>query len=60
MQDSNYKVYKHDHSQGLVVLFEIEVKLVRRYISPKCEYDHLEIERTICRHIVAYSEVMSI
>lgn len=40
-----YKVYKYEHSQYLVVLFEVEVRLVRRYISSKCEYDHLEIER---------------
>jgi len=41
----NYKVYKYEHSQDLLVLFEFEVRLDRRYISPKCEYDHLEIER---------------
>jgi hypothetical protein len=28
------------------VLFEVEVRLVRRCVSPKCEYDNLEIERT--------------
>ena len=38
----NYNVYKYEHTQDLFVLFEVEVRPVRRYISPKCEYDHLE------------------
>lgn len=42
----NYKVYKYEHSQELVVFFEVEIRHVRRYISPKCEYERLEIERT--------------
>jgi hypothetical protein len=29
------------------VLFEVEVRLFGSYISPKCKYDHLEIERTV-------------
>jgi hypothetical protein len=43
----NYKVYKYEHSRDLV-LFEVEDMLVRRYISPQCECDHLETERTDC------------
>jgi hypothetical protein len=31
----NYKVYKYEYSQDLLVLFVVEVRLVRRYISPK-------------------------
>jgi len=54
----NYKVHKYEQSQDLVVLFEVEVRLVRHYI--KCEYDNLEIERAICRCMVAYSDVMRI
>jgi hypothetical protein len=42
----NYKVYKYEYSQGLVVIFEVEVHRVRRYIPPNCDYDPLEIERT--------------
>jgi hypothetical protein len=42
----NYKVYKYEHSQGLVVVFEVEVRRVKRYVPPNCEYDSLEIERT--------------
>ena len=43
-----YKIYKYEHSKGLVVLFEIEVRLIKRYIPPNTEYDYLEVERTDC------------
>jgi hypothetical protein len=33
----NYKVYKYEHSQGLVVVFEVEVRRVKRYVPPNCE-----------------------
>jgi hypothetical protein len=42
----NYKVYKYEYSQGLVVIFEVEVRRVKRYIPPGSDYDSLEIERT--------------
>jgi viroplasmin and RNaseH domain-containing protein len=45
-QSPNYKVYKYEYSQGLVVIFEVEVRSVKRYIPPNSDYDSLEIERT--------------
>jgi hypothetical protein len=42
----NYKIYKYEHSKGFEVLFELEVRLIKRYIPPNTEYDHLEVERT--------------
>lgn len=41
-----YNVYKYEHSQGLTVLFQVEVRLVKQYVPPNCNYDSLEIERT--------------
>jgi len=42
----NYKTYKYKHSEGLSVLFEVETRLIKRYIPPNCDFDILEIERT--------------
>jgi len=42
----NYKIYKYERSQGLAVVFEVETRLIKRYIPPYCEFDILEIERT--------------
>jgi hypothetical protein len=44
----NYKVFKYEHSKGLIVLFELEVRRIKRYIPPYAEYDHLEVDRTDC------------
>ena len=44
----NYKIYKYEHSEGLAVVFEVEIRLIKRYIPPHCDYDLLEIERTDC------------
>jgi len=42
----NYKIYKYEHSEGLSVVFEVETRLIKRYIPPNCDSDILEIERT--------------
>jgi hypothetical protein len=42
----NYKIYKYEHSEGLAVVFEVETRLIKRYISPHCEIDVLEVQRT--------------
>ena len=42
----NYKIYKYEHSEGLSVVFEVETRLIKRYIPPNCDFDILEIERT--------------
>jgi hypothetical protein len=42
----NYKIYKYEHSEGLAVVFEVETRLIKRYIPPHCEFDTLEVERT--------------
>jgi hypothetical protein len=39
----NYKAYKYKHSEALVVVFEAEVRRVKRYVPPNCDYDTLEI-----------------
>ena len=41
-----YKVYKYERSEGLVAFFEVEVRIVERYIPPNVDYDQVEIERT--------------
>jgi hypothetical protein len=40
-----YKTYKYYHLKGLVVPFELEVRLIN-YVPPNAEYDYLEAERT--------------
>ena len=42
----NYKIYKYEHSEGLAVVFEVETRLIKRYIPPRCDFEILEIERT--------------
>ena len=42
----NYNLYKYEHSGGLSVVFEVELRLIKRYILPHCDYDVLEVERT--------------
>jgi hypothetical protein len=39
-------VYKYEHSEGLAVVFEVETRLIKRYIPPHFILDLLEIERT--------------
>ena len=45
-QAPSYKVYKYELSEGLSVIFEVEVRIVRRFISPGYLYEELNIERT--------------
>ena len=42
----NYKIYKYEHSEGLAVVFEVQTRLIKRYIPPHCDFDILERERT--------------
>jgi hypothetical protein len=45
-QAPSYKVYKYELSEGMVVVFEVEVRIIRRLISPGYAYEELDIERT--------------
>jgi len=40
------RFFKYEHSEGLAVVFEVETRLIKRYIPPHCDFDRLEIERT--------------
>jgi hypothetical protein len=42
----NYNIYKYDHSEGLAIAFEVETRVIRRYILPNSEFDLIEVERT--------------
>ena len=42
----NCKIYKYEHLEGLEVVFEVETRLIKRYIPVYCEFDVLEVERT--------------
>ena len=42
----NCNIYKYEHSEGLTIAFEVETRLIRRYIPPHCEFDLIEVERT--------------
>jgi len=41
----NHKLYKYELSEGLAVVFEVETRLIKRYIPPHCDFDVLEVER---------------
>jgi hypothetical protein len=49
----NYKIYKYELSKGLV-LFALDVRLIKHYILPKAAYDYLEVERTDYLPLVGY------
>jgi hypothetical protein len=40
----NYKVYRYEHAEGLAVVFEVETRLIKRYIPPNCDFDLTKIE----------------
>jgi len=42
----NYKIYKYEHLEGLAVVFEVETRLIQRFIPPNSEFEVLEVERT--------------
>jgi hypothetical protein len=45
-QAPSYKIYKYEPAGALSVVFEVEVRIIRRFINPGYEYAALEIERT--------------
>jgi hypothetical protein len=47
-QAPSHKIYKYEPSAGLTVVFEVEVRTLRRYIHPGYAYDVFETERTDC------------
>jgi len=42
----NYKIYKYEHLERLAVVFEVETRLIQRYIPLNSEFEVLEVERT--------------
>ena len=42
----NYKIYKYEHAEGLAITFEVETRVIKRYIPPNSEFDLVEVERT--------------
>jgi hypothetical protein len=44
-QAPSYKVFTNENPNGTVV-FDVETRIVQRYITPGCTYKDLEIERT--------------
>jgi hypothetical protein len=44
-QAPSYQVYKYELSEGLSVVFEVEVRIIRRFMAPGCMYEKLQIER---------------
>ena len=42
----NHQLYIYELSEGLAVVFEVETRLIKRYIPPHCDFDVLEVERT--------------
>jgi hypothetical protein len=42
----NYKIYTYEHSEGLALVCEVETRLVKRNITPHCDFDVPEVERT--------------
>jgi len=42
----SYKTYKYEHLEGLAVVFEVETRLIQRYIPLNSEFEFIEVERT--------------
>jgi len=42
----NCNLFKFDHSEGLTIAFEVETRLIKRYIPPHGEFDLTEVECT--------------
>ena len=42
----NCEIYKYEHCEGLSVVFEVETRLIKRYIPPHYDFEILEVERT--------------
>jgi hypothetical protein len=42
----NRTIHKYEHSEGLSVVFEIETRLITRFIPANYEFDLVEVERT--------------
>jgi hypothetical protein len=40
----SHKLFKYELSEGLAVVFEVETRLIKRYIPPHCEFGVLEVE----------------
>ena len=40
------RMVKYEHTEGLAVVFEVETRLIKRYIPSNSDYDVLEVERT--------------
>jgi hypothetical protein len=38
-QAPSYKVYRYELSEGLCVIFEVEVRIIRRFVSPAAMYE---------------------
>jgi hypothetical protein len=43
---SHYNIYRCELSEGFAVVFEVETRLIKRYIPPYSEFDLVEVERT--------------
>ena len=41
-----YKIYKYERTEGTGVVFEVETRLIKRFIPLHCEFEVVEIERT--------------
>jgi hypothetical protein len=42
----NCKLYMYEYAEVLSVVYDIETRLITRYIPPHCEFDLIEVERT--------------
>jgi hypothetical protein len=45
-QVPSYTIYKYEALEALTVIFEVEVRIIRRYINPGYDYAEIEVERT--------------
>jgi hypothetical protein len=45
-QGPSYRIYKYETWEALTVIFEVDVRIIRRLINPGYDYAKIEIERT--------------
>jgi hypothetical protein len=49
-------LFKFEHLEGLAVVFEVETRLIKRYIPPNSEFDLVEAERTDYVPLTGYTQ----
>jgi hypothetical protein len=42
----HYNIVRYELAEGFAIVFEVETRLIKRYIPPHSEFEPVEVERT--------------